>query len=112
MLSQTFGLLFYLKKRNNLSSGPDPVNLHITVDGKRAELSCKRSYPDPEKCISASGRMSGTKESVHILNAHLDTLQNQVFEVYKTLLQKEASISAAIIKPLLLGKNRKSQECC
>jgi len=56
--------------------------------------------------------MSGTKESVHILNAHLDTLQNQVFEVYKTLLQKEASISAAIIKPLLLGKNRKSQECC
>jgi hypothetical protein len=112
MLNQTFGLFFYLKKRNNLSSGPASIYLHITVMANVLNYPVSVPTPDPEKFISASGRMSGTKESVHILNAHLDTLQNQVFEVYKTLLQKEASISAAIIKPLLLGKNRKSQECC
>jgi len=31
MLNQTFGLFFYLKKRNNLSSGPASIYLHITV---------------------------------------------------------------------------------
>ena len=92
-----------MKKRSNSSTGPVPIYMRITLDGKRSEISCKRSCPDPEKWISSAGCMSGTKESVRTLNAHLDALQNEVFEIYKTLLQTESVITAEIIKAHLTG---------
>ncbi|GAC1425534.1 MAG: site-specific integrase [Flavisolibacter sp.] len=64
---------------------------------------------DPAKWISSSGRMGGTKENVRTLNAHLEALQNQVYEIYKSLLQTEGAITADIIKARLTGREEKAR---
>ena len=103
MVSKTFAINFYPKKPRNYIKGPVPIYMRITVDCKRAELSSKRVCDDLDKWNSSSGRMRGTKESVLILNAHLDALQNKVYDIYRTLLQGETEISADQIKNKLTG---------
>ncbi|GAC1707108.1 MAG: hypothetical protein NVS9B7_18690 [Flavisolibacter sp.] len=64
---------------------------------------------DPAKWISSYGRMSGTKENVRIINANLEALQNQVYEIYKSLLQTANTITADIIKSRLTGRQEKAR---
>lgn len=103
MVSNTFRLIFFLKKPRNYESGPLPIYLRITVDGRRAELATKRACADPGKWLSASGRISGTRESVRTINAHLDALQNRVFKACRLLLQGGEAITAEKIKHHVLG---------
>lgn len=103
MVSKTFGLGFYLKKRSNYEKGALPIYMRITVDGERAEVSTKRYCEDPTKWNSSSGRITGTKESVKTINAHLDILQNKVYAIHSQLLQQNESITSEIIKNKLLG---------
>ena len=70
MLSKSFTLLFYLKKRSNYVKGKLPIYMRLTIDGKRIELAVKREC-EPEKWNSVPGRKSGTKEEVRVLNAYL-----------------------------------------
>jgi hypothetical protein len=46
MNRKTFSLLFFVKRTKRLSHGEVPVYLRITVDGKRAEFSIKRSIQE------------------------------------------------------------------
>jgi integrase len=103
MVSKTLGLSFYLKKRRDYESGPLPIYLRITVDGKRAEISAKRYCDDPDKWNSSSGRINGNKESTKTVNNHLEFLQNRVYSIHTELLQKNISITADLIKGKLLG---------
>lgn len=48
MLTNSFSVLFYLKKRSNYVSGPLPIYLRISLDGERFELTTKRVC-EPEK---------------------------------------------------------------
>lgn len=48
MLTNSFSVLFYLKKRSNYVSGPLPIYLRISLDGGRFELTAKRVC-EPEK---------------------------------------------------------------
>jgi hypothetical protein len=41
MLTKSFTLLFYLKKRNNYLKGELPIYMRLTVDGQRIEISTK-----------------------------------------------------------------------
>lgn len=103
MVNKTFGLLFYLKKPKQYEKGALPIYLRLTVDGRRAEVATKRSCEAPEKWNSAAGRMTGNKEAIKILNAHLDILQSKVYETYKDLLQEGKTITAEAIKNKLQG---------
>ena len=42
-MNKTFGLLFYLKKSKVDAQGKCPIYLRITIDGKRTEISTKRT---------------------------------------------------------------------
>lgn len=103
MLSKSFGLHFYLKKRNDYVAGPLPIYLRITVDGQRAEVSTKRICDDLSKWNVHSGRMSGTKESTKVLNVHLSNMETKVHGIYSHLFQQGETITAEIIKNKLLG---------
>ncbi|WP_409019007.1 Arm DNA-binding domain-containing protein [Dyadobacter sp. CY347] len=59
MLSKTFTLLFYLKKRSNYLGGKLPIYMRCTTNRSRFELAVKRDC-EPEKWNSASGRVAGT----------------------------------------------------
>jgi len=71
MLSKTFTLLFYLKKRKTYSGSKLPIYMRFTVQGRRIELTAKRDC-EPEKWNSSSGRKMGIMEDVKSLNAYLD----------------------------------------
>jgi hypothetical protein len=79
MLDKSFGLLFYLKKRNNYVKGAVPIYLRITVNGIAKEISTKRSY-DPNRWNPSAEGVSGTKEDAKALNAYLDTLKVKTYE--------------------------------
>jgi site-specific recombinase XerD len=103
MMNKTFGLLFYLKKPKNYLKGSLPIYLRLTVDGKRAEMATKRLCEDPQKWSAAAGRMTGSREAVKTLNAHLDILQSKVYEAFKDLLQAGEAVTAEAIKNKLQG---------
>ncbi|HET7897674.1 MAG TPA: site-specific integrase, partial [Flavisolibacter sp.] len=83
--------------------GPLPIYLRITIDGGRVEMSTKRMCEHPEKWNAKAGRVTGNKETIKTLNAHLDILQSKVYETYKDLLQDGKTITAEAIKNKLQG---------
>jgi site-specific recombinase XerD len=109
MVSKTFSICFYLKKRPGETQKMTPIYLRITVDGKRAEISTNRCCDEPEKWNGSSGRMMGNKESTKVLNAHLQALQNKVYDIYKSLLVEDTDISAEVIKNKLTGTAERSK---
>lgn len=58
MLTKSFTLLFYLKRRNNYVKGELPIYMRLTVDGQRIEISTKREC-EPGKWNSSAGRKNG-----------------------------------------------------
>ncbi|PRY09845.1 site-specific recombinase XerD [Pontibacter ummariensis] len=107
-MTKRIRVLFYLKKPKSYSSGPVPIYLRITIDGKRAEISTGREC-EPKKWNSSSGRASGTKETVVSLNAYLETLQAKAYEAHRQLLEEGESITAEGVKLRFLGKEEETR---
>jgi hypothetical protein len=102
MLSKTFTLLFYLKRRNNYSGGKLPIYMRCTTNRTRFEMAVKRDC-EPEKWNSASGRLTGTKQDVRSVNAYLDSLQTKVYEAHRKLIDSGREVTAESIRNVLLG---------
>jgi hypothetical protein len=73
-MEKRFGLLFFQRKRRNLTNGEAPVYMKITVDGESVEISTKRKCT-PEKWDSRTARMTGKSETARDFNAYLDLFQ-------------------------------------
>jgi hypothetical protein len=101
-MEKSFGLMFFLKKPRGYQEGPLPVYVRITVDGTARDLSTKRLV-DPGKWNQAAGRGSGKTEEIKELNAYLDTVQHKVFAARRKLLDRDAEITAEVIKNGVLG---------
>ena len=106
-MKTNFSMLFYLKKQKNYTSGLAPIYLRITVNGQRAELTANREC-EPEKWNSHSGRAIGTKENIKGLNAFLDNLQAEAYEVHRYLYENDKEITAEAIKNKMLSKSETS----
>src|SRR5579872_5055051 len=107
-MKTNFSLLFYLKKPKNYQSGPVPIYLRITVNGKRSETTTGRECA-PNLWNSISGRLKGTKEETKSFNAYLDTLQKQVYEAHYQLTETKTIITAETLRDKLLGKSEKTR---
>jgi len=79
MMSKTFGLLFYLKKSKASASGTLPIYLRITIDGKRTEISTKRTIEIKKWSVEAN-KAIGRTEDIRELNAYLDSLVSKVYQ--------------------------------
>jgi site-specific recombinase XerD len=106
-MKKTFSLLYYLKKPKNYKTGPMPVYLRITVDGKRSETASGRDC-EPSQWNQAAGRMKGTKEDVRTFNAYLDDLQKKVYEAHRQLTETDQPIAAESIRDKFMGKSVKA----
>ena len=102
-MKTTFSLLFYLKKPRNYTTGPVPVYMRFTVDGKRSETTASREC-DPLQWNSAAGKMKGTKEGVKTFNNYLETLRAQVDDAHSAMVKAEELITAESLKNRYLGK--------
>src|ERR1700749_810341 len=98
---RTVCMNFMLKK--TLANGTAPIYLRITVNGERVEFTTKR-YILPGRWSSDQQKMSGTTEEARIFNLYLKTLEQQVFEAHRQLLEAKQPVTAERLKDRLLGK--------
>jgi site-specific recombinase XerD len=105
-MKTNFNLLFYLKKQKVYTSGPQPVYMRITVNGKRVELSAGREC-DPAVWNSHAGRGIGTKSEIRALNSYLDTLHAKVLNAHQQLIGAGESISADRLRDQFIGRKEK-----
>lgn len=96
-------LLFYLKKPKNYQSGPMPVYLRFTVDGKRSEATIGRTC-EPSRWNNKAGRLTGTKEDVRALNNYLDGLQSKAFDCHRVMTLHNELITAETLRNKFIGK--------
>ena len=107
-MKTNFSLLFYLKKPKHYTSGPVPIYLRFTVEGKRAETSAGREI-NPARWNSKAGRGSGTKEEIKTLNAYLDTLTGKVQQAHQSLISAGKAVSAESLRNEFSGKTEKQR---
>lgn len=100
-------LIFFLKKPKNYVSGPVPIYLRITVNGRRAEFSCGRTC-DVKRWNSGTGRAIGTKEDVRSLNGYLDSLQRKMYYAQSNLVDEQSEITIESLKERFSGREKQS----
>lgn len=99
--NQTFTILFWIFKAK-IRNGKAPIYCRITVNGKRAQFSLKRSI-DPEKWNSSSGTAKGNSEEARILNSYLNKVRNEMHKHFNLLEAKDEFITADTIKNSYFG---------
>lgn len=102
-MNKTFGLLFYVKRSKMTGNGTAPVYLRITVDGERIEISSKRCV-NPDKWNVNGQKLNGAGEEVRSLNNYLKTLEHEVYEIHRHLIEKKLPLTAVNLKNALLKK--------
>ena len=106
-MTTNFSLLFYLKQQKIYTSGPKPIYMRITVNGKRAEVSAGRDCK-PSVWNSHAGRAIGTKSETRALNSYLDTLQTKVMNAHQQLIGAGESITADRLRDQFIGRAEKA----
>lgn len=102
-MNKTIKIHFYPKKRSGYSSGTLPIYLRLTIDGDRTEFSTQREV-DPAKWNYAAGRaITSKKEETRQLNSFLETLQSQIYEAQRDLLNKGKEVTVTAIRNKLYG---------
>ncbi|QEM05962.1 site-specific integrase [Mucilaginibacter rubeus] len=101
-MNKSFNLLFYVKRSKTNVEGLAPVYLRITVDGVRIEVSSKR-YVNPDKWNTNGQKLTGNSEEVKSINAYLKTLEHQVYDVHRDMIERKLLITATNLKDKLLG---------
>jgi len=99
----TFSVIFFTRKPRGHS---DELSIYarITVDGKRAEISLKRSvlvsHWDNNKA-----RCRGNTTKTRFLNSYLDEVYNQLLDCHKQLFEDGKIVTAQAIKRRYLGED-------
>lgn len=111
MLSKTFTLLFYLKRRSNYVAGDLPIYLRVTVEGERFEMATQR-HCHPNRWNSVFGRKNGNREGARVLNAYLDSLQASVYEAQRSISNVGRQVTAKRIGDKLVGVQERPSTIC
>ena len=103
-MNKTINVHFRLKKRSSYVVGENlPIYLRLTIDGERTEFSTQREI-DPAKWNAKKGRAIATKkEETRQLNSFLETMQAQIYEAQRALLNKGKEITVRSIRNKMLG---------
>ncbi|WP_247716576.1 Arm DNA-binding domain-containing protein [Sinomicrobium weinanense] len=103
----TFTAIFFTRKSR---SNPNQLSIYvrITISGKRAEISLKRSIANKD-WDSNKSRGRGSSQKVRTLNAYLDEVYNRLLECHKELLEEDKIISSEAIKARYLGEDDNSK---
>ncbi len=100
---RTICVNFQLKRNKLLTNGKAPIYLRITVLGERAEFTTKRYLP-VSRWDAAAQKMTGTNQEARVFNNYLKTMEQQVYEIHRQMVEKKATITAEGIKDALMGK--------
>ncbi|APU70066.1 site-specific integrase [Christiangramia flava] len=99
----TFSILFFVRKHHNETKKLF-IYARVTVNGKRSEISLKRSIP-VNQWDATKGRARGTTPKSRILNQYLDQVYNKFLDCHKQLSSENKVISAQSIKARFYGND-------
>ncbi|GAC1314091.1 MAG: site-specific integrase [Mucilaginibacter sp.] len=108
-MNKSFNLLFYVKRSKTTIDGIAPVYLRVTIDGERIEISSKR-YVNPDKWNTNGQKLNGNTEDVRALNAYLKTLEHEVYEAHRSMMERKLPLTAVNLKNILLNKEEASDK--
>src|SRR4051812_44143833 len=86
-----------------VADGTAPLYMRVTVDEYRIELSAKY-FIDPVKWNPGAGKVIGNNEEARKLNAYVRSLEQDVYEAHRQLLQEGKTVTTETLKNKLLGK--------
>ncbi len=98
----TFSLLFFAIKSRVNKNGEIPLQMRITVNRKKIEMSLHRSI-DPKLWNSQSGSAIGNTKMAKEINSYLMSVQSSIYEHYKYLREKDEYLTPTKIKNDYLG---------
>jgi len=112
MISRTFSVLFYIRKRRLDANGECPIYMRMTVDGLSASISTQLSC-DPVYWNQATGKIiikkNQSPEQGRALNTYLDTLKAKAFEAKHRLIEAGKPVTAEAVKNMLQGRTPKGE---
>lgn len=100
--NQNYTILFWINKSKQ-SKGKAPIYCRITVNGKRSEISMKRSI-EPNKWNASAGRAKGSSEETRTINNYLSIVENKVFKHFNQFISEGKYITSDLLKNALMGK--------
>lgn len=109
--NNTFGASFYLKKQKTNQAGKSPIYARITVNGKRIEISVKRSIEE-SNWNPVKGMAKGSREEITKLNKYLDQFKAGIVESYQQLLLQKKFITAELLKEKVTGEDQAEFTLC
>ncbi|WP_184545359.1 site-specific integrase [Mucilaginibacter sp. FT3.2] len=109
--NNTFGVAFYLKKQKTTQAGKSPIYARITVNGKRIEISVKRSIEE-NNWNASKGMAKGSREEITKLNKYLDQFKAGIIDSYQQLLFQKKLITAELLKEKVTGADQDGFTIC
>ena len=101
-MNTPFSILFYAKRSKTTTSGLVPINIRVTIDGRRIELSTQR-YVHPDKWSSEGNRVKGTTAEAKSINTYLDTLKSKIYDHQQQLLRENMPITFENMRNKIFG---------
>lgn len=98
----TFGVLFYLKTQKTSLQGKAPICARVTVNGKRTEISIKRSVSINE-WDERKGIAKGARKEIIELNMYLNQFKAKIINTYQQMVLTDAAIDGPAIRDKVLG---------
>ncbi len=99
----TFSVLFFVRKHHN-DTKKLFIYARVTVDGKRSEISLKRSVPVNHWDVS-KGRARGTAPKARMMNQYLDQIYTKFLDCHKQLSSENKVVTAQNIKARFYGND-------
>lgn len=98
----TFGVIFYLKKQKTLSDGRTPIYARVTLNGKRTEISTKRSIALAQ-WDTRKGMGRGSRQEIVELNRFLNLFRAKIIDTYQKLLLSGNAFDGCSIRDRVTG---------
>ncbi|RKR82923.1 integrase-like protein [Mucilaginibacter gracilis] len=109
--NNTFGVAFYLKKQKTTQAGKLPIYARMTVNGKRIEISVKRSIEE-HNWNATKGMAKGSREGTVKVNKYLDQFKAGIIDSYQQLLLQKKFITAELLKEKVTGSDQAEFTIC
>jgi len=105
MKRATFAILFFIRRTSKLKNGESPILVRITINGKRADISLKRSI-DAKLWNTDKNCVKGNNRSAKEINHYIDSFRSRLLSI-ATGLENNEQLTCSNLKNHFLRKTNK-----
>jgi len=94
--SNTYSVLFFIRKEKLNTKGKVPVYMRITINGKHAEISTKQWIESSR--WNQAGQVKGGKQDADTINNTIETYRSKAWKTYMQLQERFDYVTADMLK--------------